>query len=152
MWTCYNWNRRHLKLKKIMKFHLYISSICDTDKRSKYFLYTPWTLAGSGGVAPLSYNLSTRLRSVARFRPQSLYAKHCVKYPGMPNRKVAGWAPEAVWRFWRRDISVRPLRNRNTIPRLSSPQSGNYNETCIATTVLYTLTPALKLVCRFPGN
>jgi len=70
----------------------------------KMALYTSWRHArGSRGTPPLTRNLGTGYRWTFNFTLRSLYS------PGN-NRPVHmeredGWAPEPVWRFWRRKIT-----------------------------------------------
>jgi len=55
---------------------------------------------GSGGIAPLILNLSTRCRWVVDLMSQPLYPLG--KDPSVLTRQEDGWAPGPVWTLWQR--------------------------------------------------
>jgi len=57
------------------------------------------------GIAPLILNPGTRWGSVVNFTPRLLF--YWERTP-IPTEQDAGWAPEPVWSFWRRDKSPAP--------------------------------------------
>jgi hypothetical protein len=57
---------------------------------------------GKRGIAPLFLNLGTRWASVVNFTPRPLFSWERTR---IPTEQDAGWAPEPVLSFWRREKS-----------------------------------------------
>jgi len=80
--------------------------MCKSKKKGvKLFLYSSWRhVGGGGGTVPIIIYLGTRWRCV----------ENCTHRRFAPGKRTlfvlleqeAGWAPEPVWAFWRREKSV----------------------------------------------
>jgi hypothetical protein len=84
------------------------------------------------GITPLILDLGTRWRRVVNFTSQTLYS---LGKTSVPNEQEAGFAPEPVWTFWRREKSV-------ATAGIQTPDCTTHSLTAISTTLYQ-----LRFVC-----
>jgi hypothetical protein len=85
---------------KLLGVSLYSLWFCQVLYEKIFSVHAMKAYSGSRGIAPLILNLSTRWRWVVNFTPQLLYPQ---KISLVPIDYDAGWAPEPVWTFCRRE-------------------------------------------------
>ena len=66
---------------------------------------------------------------------------HPAQNTQVPIGQGARWAPEAVWKLWRKDKSLVPARSRNTNPWTVTTQPTTATDTTTAAATTYLLTP-----------
>jgi len=88
--------------------------VCDStafqrlrDIKKKVFSFHTKNTNRGRCTASLILSIGTRLRRVANFMPWLLYP---LERTAIPIKKKARWAPELVWRFWRREKSLAHTR------------------------------------------